>query len=220
MRGIHPTTSDNVVIEYLRNFGKLVTNKIVYGVFSDGPLRGMKNGDRSVKMELLPNINLGSYHVLDGHKITMKYSGQLQTCARCLKTSRECKGKGVARKCEAEGGLKRNFSDYISSLWNEIGYSPHSEASILEETDGEYVDKQIGGFFTPQKVVSSPEKYVGVCIKNLPKDLDHGELVELLIETGLPEEKIELIKVSFNGAVTIRDLENELCLYLIETIHG
>ena len=220
MRGIHPNTSDNVVVDYMKNFGKLVSNKVVYGVYTDGPLRGMKNGDRSLKMELLPNINLGSYHVLDGCKVSLKYPGQLQTCARCLKISRECKGNGVARKCEAEGGLKRNFMEYITTLWNEIGYSPHSENSDLEDIESGSVDQQVGGQFTPQKVVSSPDKFVGISIKNFPRDVDHAEFVDLLIDAGLPEEKLDLIKIGYNGTISIRGLNNELCLNLIQYIHG
>ena len=220
MRGIHPNTSDYVVLDYLKYFGKLVSNRVVYGVYTNGPLSGMKNGDRSVKMELSPNINVGSYHVLDGFKVSMKYPGQLQTCARCLRVSRECKGNGMAKKCEAEGGIKRNFTEYIASLWEEIGYSPRSENSIFEEGDDEFIDQQVGGQFTPLKVVSSPEKFAGITIKNFPKDADQAELVDLLIDAGLPEEKIELVKVGFNGTVTIRGLDNELCLDLIRFIHG
>ena len=50
MKGIHPNTRDNVVLEYLSKFGKVVTTKVVHGVFKDGPLNGMKNGDRFYKL--------------------------------------------------------------------------------------------------------------------------------------------------------------------------
>ena len=35
-KGIHPNTGDEVVLDYLRKFGKVVTNKVVYGVFTEG----------------------------------------------------------------------------------------------------------------------------------------------------------------------------------------
>ena len=75
-------------------------------------------------------------------------------------------------------------------------------------------------FKTPLKVVSSPERFAGITLKNFPKDADQAELVDLLIDAGLPEEKIELVKVCFNGTVTIRGLDNELSLDLIGFIHG
>ena len=72
IRGIHPNTRDDVVIDYLGRFGKVITSRVIYGVYSEGPFRGMRNGDRSYKMEVRPGTNLGSYHVIDGQKITVK----------------------------------------------------------------------------------------------------------------------------------------------------
>ena len=86
MRGIHPNTRDDGVTDYLSKYGRLVTSKVIYGVFGDGPLKGLRNGDRSYKLELKPTLNLGTYHVIDGQKVTAKYPGQQQTCARCFGT--------------------------------------------------------------------------------------------------------------------------------------
>ena len=110
-KGIHPNTKENVVIKYLEKFGKVFINKVVYGLFAEGPLKGFRNGDRSYKMEIRPGKNLGSYHAIDGQKVTLKYPGQQQTCARCYQTPRNCKGKGVARRCEQEGGVRVEFTD-------------------------------------------------------------------------------------------------------------
>ena len=104
VKGVHPNTREEVVLEYLAKFGKVVSNKVIYSVYTDGPLRGMRNGDRNYKIEIKPGTLLGSYHVIDGHKVNMKYPGQQQTCARCLEPASKCKGKGLARKCELEGG--------------------------------------------------------------------------------------------------------------------
>jgi hypothetical protein len=82
IKNIHPNTMDEGVIDYLNKFGKVVTKKVVHGVYSDGPLKGFRNGDRSFKMEIKPTANIGTYHVLDGQKVTVRYPGQLQTCAR------------------------------------------------------------------------------------------------------------------------------------------
>ena len=104
VKGLHPNTKDDVVLDYFGKFGQIVTSKVIYSVFTEGPLKGIKNGDRNYKIELMPNTNIGSYHVIDGQKVTVRYAGQQQTCARCLKSARECKGSGVARRCEAAGG--------------------------------------------------------------------------------------------------------------------
>ena len=64
MKGIHPNIKDEVVLEYLAKFGNVVTKKVVYGLYTEGPLAGLRNGDRSFKMEIKPSTSLGSYHVI------------------------------------------------------------------------------------------------------------------------------------------------------------
>ena len=124
VKGIHPNTMDNTVLEYLSKFGRVVTTKVVHGIFSEGPLKGMKNGDRSYKVEVKPGENIGSYHIIDCQKVSLRYAGQQQTCGRCHETPQKCRGRGVARKCEAEGGTRIEFTDYILKLWERIGYTP------------------------------------------------------------------------------------------------
>ena len=117
LRGVHPNSRDTVVMNYLSKFGKMVTNKVVHEVFGTGPLRGMKNGNRSYKMEIKPGNNIGSLHVIDGNKVSLRYPGQQQTCGRCHQTPMLCKGGGIARECDAKGGTKIDFADYIKELW-------------------------------------------------------------------------------------------------------
>ena len=222
LRGIHPNTGDDAVIEYLEKFGKVVTKKVIYGVFSEGPLKGLRNGDRNYKMELKPSISLGSYHVIDGQRVSVKYPGQQQTCARCLEAAQYCKGRGVARKCEVAGGPRADFNSYILNLWSTIGYSPKKEASkvtVAVEEHEELLSCQDGGTFTPQKFSSEADKFSGVVIKNIPKETDHGEIVEYLVLSGLPEAKKEHITINNSGTVYIRNLENSQCLALIASIH-
>ena len=106
------------MIDYLGKFGKVFTSKVVHSVFSEGGLKGLRNGDRFYKMEVRPGTDLGSYHIIDGNKITLRYPGQQQTYARCHQGPQQCRGKGIARRCEAE------FQAYILNLWKEVGYSP------------------------------------------------------------------------------------------------
>ena len=80
VKGIHPNTLDSTVLDYLCKFGRVVTTKVVHGVFSDGPLKGMKNGDRAYKVEVKPGENIGSYHIIDCQKVSIRYAGQQPTC--------------------------------------------------------------------------------------------------------------------------------------------
>ena len=52
LKGIHPNTRDDGVMDYLSKFGKLTSTKVVKPVFGEGPLKGLGNGDRMFKLEL------------------------------------------------------------------------------------------------------------------------------------------------------------------------
>ena len=77
-----------------------------------------------------------------------------------------------------------------------------------------------GGKFTPVKVHTEPEKFAGVAVKQFPKDTDSGDIMDFLIRSGLPESAKESVMIKSNGAVTIKNLENHVCLALIENIHN
>ena len=117
IRGIHPNTRDSVVIDYLAKFGTILTTKVMYGSFLSGPLEGLKNGNRSYKLQSKPGMNIGSYHYLDGQKVTLRYVGQKQTCGRCHEDLPNCPGRGVARECEQKGGSKVAFSQYVIDIF-------------------------------------------------------------------------------------------------------
>ena len=114
--------------------------------------------------------------------MTVRYNGQHQTCARCHGTAQHCPGKGIAKNCQAAGGLKVELPDYLLKLWKEIGYTP-GESDLKETLDdineaGAEVDQQDGGQFTRVKSASDPSLFSGVNIKTLPRDTDHGQIVE------------------------------------------
>ena len=159
-KGIHPNTRDSMVLDYLSKFGKVVTTKVVHGVFSAGPLKGMKNGDRSFKLEVKPGENIGSYHVLDGQKVSLKYPGQRQTCGHCHETPRYCKGGGIAKKCREGDGVRIDFVDHILALWKKIGYSPQNADltnAVSDDLEAE-LETQVSAF-TPEKVRVTKEVY-------------------------------------------------------------
>ena len=112
-----------------------------------------------------------------------------QTCGRCDETPQRCDGRGIARKCEAAGGVRIEFSDYILGLWKKIGYSPsNGELANVSSEENDPEVEQNGGSFTPVKVPSGPvEKYTGVRINQFPKEWwESDDVAELL--AGVPFE--------------------------------
>ena len=227
IKGLHPNTRDDGVIAYLSKYGKVVTTKVVYGTFGEGPLKGLRNGDRAYKVEVNGETNIGTYHAIDGQRVTIRYPGQLPTCARCHETAVACPGGAIARRCEAAQGPKVEFSDYITKLWNRIGYIPAEiEMAAVYDEHVEYDAgsvaqvQQVGAKFTPPKKVAEPEKYSGVNIKQFPKETDHGDILEYLVSSGLPEGFKDNAVIRNNGSVSIKNLENSVALNLITNIHN
>ena len=166
-KGIHPNTRDSTVLSYISKFGAVPQAKVVYGIYNEGPLKGIRNGDRQYKAEIKPGINIGSYHLIDGVKVTLRYAGQQQTCGRCQKIAANCRGGGLAKKCEAQGGERVDFRNFITNLWKDIGYTPELGQDEIEE-DCDHVEPT--DQFTPPKVQSFPiEKFSGVRIKSSQK---------------------------------------------------
>ena len=62
--------------------------------------------------------------------------------------------------------------------------------------------------------------FTGVSIRQFPRGTDQGDILELLVNNGLPETKTENVSFNNNGTVIIKELENKVCLTLIEAIHG
>jgi hypothetical protein len=132
----------------------------------------------------------------------------------------------MARRCEAAGGVKVEFSDYILGLWRSVGYVPGElEVAAVyddhgDDADPSLVNQQTGGNFTPVKVMSDPEKFTGVSVKQFPRETDAGDIMEFLISSGLTEASKESVVIKPNGTVIIKNLENTVCRTLIENIHN
>ena len=217
IRGIHPNTKDSVVIDYLNKFGKVVSTKVVHSLYTTGPLAGLTKGNRSYKMEIKRDENMGSYHLIDGLKVSVRYPGQRQTCGRCHNVPQHCPGKGIAKKCESEGGDRVDFADYIQHLWNRVGYSPPLSDNFSENLASATEVEE----FTPvKKIVLDNSKYAGITIKYLSPDADLGEFTEYLCQRGLPEESKDQITIKGNGIASIADIGNEVCQLLIKNLEG
>ena len=94
----------------------------------------------------------------------------------------KCTDKGVARRCEAEGGIKVEFQTYILSLWKKIGYSSdnHDFTDVQEDREGDTgpsFSQQEGGTFTPAKgPLLDTGLLTGVSIRLFPRGTDQGDI--------------------------------------------
>ena len=70
--------------------------------------------------------HMGSFHIIDGEKVSVRYRGQIKSCARCHQPENECPGKGVARECTADRVL---LSTHIQDHWASIGYKPDNNTT-------------------------------------------------------------------------------------------
>ena len=67
---------------------------------------------------------MGSFHLIDGAKVTIFYPGLRKTCGRCHETAALCVGGGIAKVCHEKGGSKVQLLNKMLSHWKEIGFEP------------------------------------------------------------------------------------------------
>ena len=96
-------TPDNIVISYLNYFGRVVRPEVIHCKYSEGPFKGLMNGNRKYFVDFRGRINMGSFHLIEGSRVQVSYSGQQRTCARCHETASICVGSGIASACEEKG---------------------------------------------------------------------------------------------------------------------
>ena len=116
--GLYFNTPDSLVIEYLENFGIKVTSQTSsMDTFKEGPWRGQLNGERVYQAEVhSQKCPMGSYHLMDGARVKVIYTGNTKTCARCHSPPDQCPGNGIARQCEAEGTDRVSLSLHLKQL--------------------------------------------------------------------------------------------------------
>ena len=120
--GLYFNTPDSLVIEYLENFGIKVTSQTSnMDTYREGPWRGQLNGERVYQAEVhSQKCPMGSYHLIDGARVKVIYTGNTRTCARCHSPPDQCPGNGIARQCEAEGTDRVSLSLHLKQLGEKL----------------------------------------------------------------------------------------------------
>ena len=233
--GLNLNTPDSLVVEYLNKHGRVVNSKVIYETDKEGPFKGLYNGDRRYLVDFTDGRNLGSFHLLDGARIRVNYSGQRKTCGRCHMTSLGCPGGGIAKVCEDKDGPRVTLINHMKLHWNEIGFTPTSftldtkdTEEGVENTDSTDFDIAIkeNEIFTPaHKKQNAPSQtdcnYTGVVIRNLPLNITEEILKPFLVSKGLPEEheELKIFATKKNKNVDIENISNDTCGKLIANIH-
>ena len=171
------------------------TAKVIHHVFPGEPgsslLAGKLNGNRSYLVEL--KMPMGSFHIIDGEKVSVRYSGQEWTCARCHQYKRDCPGAAVAKECTADRVM---LSSHMMEHWQKIGYKPDTDA-FNEVDEVIHHDVQVGREemetnLIPESHLTS--KYHSVIVKGFRADTSIESILEILQHQGLPAETV--VKVS------------------------
>ena len=226
--GININTPDSFLFSYLAFFGKVSSHKVIYDTERDGPLAGVKNGDRRFLMDFTSGKGMGTYHLVDGESVIVSYSGQRRTCGRCHQDSRTCPGGGWARACEEKKTPRLELREHMQKLWAEIGFKTDAYELGSGEVAEEDVESEARSFTPPVKTqVSKEDKelFSAVQVRNLPDKVDMSDLMTMLKEHGLPEdmdeENVTLGKNGRKGrtwAAKIGPLSSETCNIMIENI--
>ena len=224
--GLNINTPDSFIFTYVAFFGKMHSHKVIYDREREGPLAGIKNGDRRVMVDFTGAKGMGTYHLMDGEAVTVNYSGQRRTCGRCHQDSRSCPGGGWARRCEEMATPRIDLKDHMKQLWDEVGFKPDSFE--LAEGNGEIIEEDIekeAKSFTPppraKPSQAAKERFTGVQVRNLPLQVDMGEVMEFLEENGLPKgmkDNVKFFKKKRNSGVDIESLSTEVINKMIENL--
>ena len=221
--GLHPNTKDQAVLKYLTAHATVSPcTKVIHHVFPGDPgsglLVGKLNGNRSYVVEL--KMPMGSYHIIDGEKVSVRYSGQEWSCARCHQYKKECPGAAVAKDCTAERVM---LSTHMKEHWEKIGYRP--EVSALNDVDKDielevqFGRKEIETNPVPESILSS--KYHSVIVKGFRLDTPMEKILEILTQHGLPEayNTESLVRNENTGSITVDNLEPKECLSMTSRMH-
>ena len=196
--GLDFNTPDTFIFEYLNKFGEVSNKVVIYSKFEEGAFKGKFNGERKYQVDFTKsNTNMGTFHLIDGCKVKVFFRGNIKTCGRCHKSSRDCPGQGIAKDCNSDRVM---LSSHMKQLWDQIGFKP--TCFELDELDTSENDKDEpikdapllnSARFPSNLPKEAPstrdiEKYDGITVKNIPSTLDDKQILTFLFNYGVPHD--------------------------------
>ena len=183
--GVDFNTPDSLIQGYIQKFGgKLMSQNVSYGRYSEGPFIGKINNERKYQVDFSDSrMKMGTYHFLDGARVRVFYKGNEKTCGRCHQGQSGCPGGGLSKECEKEGGVRRLLTDHMRKLWAEINFTPTSfelpdEAEVdgageedIKDGDRPVTDTRAPAVNRPAISTEAKEKLVALKINNLPLEI-------------------------------------------------
>ena len=199
--GLDFNTPDNLTVDYMNKFGVVLSNTVIYSKYDSGPFQGKYNGERKYQVDFSKSSRqMGTYHIIDGCKARVFYRGNKKTCGRCHKIASECTGGAIARNCAIGGGERVFLSDHMKKLWEEIGFVPTTfelDENEKTEDDVEQAVKDApkinetsfpSSMKHPEPSARDIEHFDGVTIRNIPNTLEDKDIVDFLMNHGLPHD--------------------------------
>ena len=236
IEGLDFNTPDNLIREYLSKFGTVRGDSVIYGKYDGGPFKGKYNGDRRFQVDFTASVRqMGTFHIIDGSKVKIFYRGNMKTCGRCHKTAADCQGEAVARNCALAGGERVLLTQHMKNLWKDIGFAPVSFEMEEDEKTGDDMEQDAKDASMNSQTVfprnAKPqqpserdiEKFDGVTIRNIPKEIAKEDIIAFLYSHGLPpnhkEENLKINKGERNTCVFIDNLSPNQVVTLQKSIH-
>ena len=218
--GLDFNTPDSLVQEYIIKFGGiLMSNSVIYAKHVNGPFNGKLNGDRKYQVDMTATkTTMGTYHFLDGERVRVYYRGNTKTCGRCHLGPQQCRGGGIARECQEEGGARKDLILHMKETWLEIGFSPTSFE--IPERESEDDCENFGG---DQKIldmanfprssnpslgagVTDTEKFSKTKITNFPKDITETQATTFMhefVDKSISMKDLEIVRNQFSSQIIL-----------------
>ena len=214
--GLDPETKDDVVAKYLAAHGDVnKTERPYYHLFKGGYLDGIPTGTRSYMVEV--KKEMGSFHIIDGTKVEVRFEGQIKTCGNCYMNANECAADAISKNCQS---IRVPLSEAMKKHWQNIGFEPDKSSVAYEENDDETNEIPVAVGAEKDKqfpaLADLDGDYEAIKVVGVDKDGNLNDLLQVLHDCGLPRDKKidDLVRTdSFRGkvAVHIANIEKEIC---------
>ena len=129
---------------------------------------------------------MGSFHIIDGEKVSIRYRSQIKSCARCHKSETRCPGKAVASQCSDDRVL---LSRNMQENWQQVGYAPDINTDgDVDEDEVTDMNIQIGSRTHVREGPDLTLRYTAVMINGFQTSTSVEDIHQILVAQGLPSQ--------------------------------